>query len=88
MYITTLVTNTSPPTAGMMLLATIGVGDNTTALRGYDGNVTVCLSGVSRLGNVGITQEHRIEQRMLCMPNKKKETSWKATFCRMDDFES
>lgn len=30
------------PTAGMMLLATIGVGGNITA-EGYDDNVTVCL---------------------------------------------
>lgn len=41
-----------PPTASMMLLATIGVGDNTKALGGggHGGIVTVCLRGVSRLG--------------------------------------
>lgn len=32
MYITTPFTNTLPPIAGMMLLATIGVGDNIKAL--------------------------------------------------------
>lgn len=32
MYITTPFTSTHPPTAGMMLLATIGVGDNMKAL--------------------------------------------------------
>lgn len=32
MYIKTPFTSTYPPTAGMMLLATIGVGDNMTAL--------------------------------------------------------
>lgn len=35
----------SPSTAGMMLLATIGVGEDTAALAGYDGTVPECLRG-------------------------------------------
>lgn len=42
MYITTPITNAYPPTAGMMLLATIGLGVKL-KLNGYDDDVTVCL---------------------------------------------
>lgn len=72
-------TNTLPPIAGMMLLATIGVGDKIKAL-GLWWQCECMSEGVTRLGEWGITWEHWFErQRMLCMPNE-KETSWKATF--------
>ena len=70
MYITTPSTNTHPPTAGMMLLATIDVGGNMKALELWW--PCDCMSeGVSRHGN-GASQEHCfVWQRMLCMPTER-----------------
>lgn len=57
--------NTHPPTAGMMLLATIGVGVNIKALWLWWWCDCMC-EGITRLGEWGIAPEHRfVRQRML-----------------------
>lgn len=71
MYITTPFTNTYPPTAGMMLLATIGVGDNMKAL-GVMMAMWLYVWGRKQTWEWGLTREHRfVQQRMLCMPNER-----------------
>lgn len=79
MYIKTPFTSTYPPTAGMMLLATIGVGDNMKAL----GVMTAsCLYVWGREQPWGMGESH--ESTSLydreCSACLTKETSWKATF--------